>query len=370
MLQLKFRRPGRRAWLGAVTGAVLSLVGFPLAATDIAVDDDGPYLRWHGDRLEARWVCDGKPVQHDIQFDAESPVVAPVCGYRHPVVVDRDAAPDAAWAFDGVRRVAVLSDIHGQYGVMHALLQAHGVIDEADRWAWGDGHLVIAGDIFDRGTQVNEALWLVYGLQRQAAEAGGRVHFLLGNHEAMVLYDDLRYVHPKYLAVAELFGESHAALYGPETVLGQWLRGLPAIVRVNDSLFVHGGLSDAYAALELDAESTNARFRDSLGLPRETIRGDAVLDALYRGDSSPLWYRGYFNDDALTQSDLDALVARWGVQRIVVGHTSQMRIESLFEGRVLAVDSSIKNGESGELLLIEDGRLARGLMDGRQIALD
>ena len=33
-------------------------------------------------------------------------------------------------------------------------------------------------------------------LEKQAQEAGGRVHCLLGNHEAMDIYGDLRYISP------------------------------------------------------------------------------------------------------------------------------------------------------------------------------
>ena len=43
--------------------------------------------------------------------------------------------------------------------------------------------------------KVNEILWFVYDLEGQAKEKGGRVHYLLGNHEYMVLYNDLRYIH-------------------------------------------------------------------------------------------------------------------------------------------------------------------------------
>ncbi|KAG1488187.1 hypothetical protein G6F52_014005 [Rhizopus delemar] len=51
----------------------------------------------------------------------------------------------------------------------------------------GKDTLVIAGDVFDRGPQVTEAFWLLYGLQQQAAAARGAVHFVLGNHETKVL---------------------------------------------------------------------------------------------------------------------------------------------------------------------------------------
>ncbi|NOK24222.1 metallophosphoesterase, partial [Corallococcus carmarthensis] len=129
--------------------------------------------------------------------------IAPRCGYEHTVHV---AAPNAASVsvLPAAPRIVALSDIHGQYGLLVRLLRAHQVIDAQDRWALGKDTLVIAGDVFDRGPQVTEAFWLLYGLQQQAAAAGGAVHFVLGNHETMVLYDDLRYVNPKYLRSAQL----------------------------------------------------------------------------------------------------------------------------------------------------------------------
>lgn len=43
---------------------------------------------------------------------------------------------------------------------------------------------------------------------------------------------------------------------------------------------------------------------------------------------------------------------------------------SSFHGdRIIAIDSSIKNGENGELLFIEDGGLSRGLLDGSRVPL-
>ncbi|REP65040.1 metallophosphoesterase, partial [Mycobacterium tuberculosis] len=77
-------------------------------------------------------------------------------------------------------------------------------------------------------------------LQQQAAAAGGAVHFVLGNHETMVLYNDLRYVNPKYLKSAQLLGRSYPALYGPDSTIGQWLRTRPVLLRIGDTLFLHG----------------------------------------------------------------------------------------------------------------------------------
>ena len=94
--------------------------------------------------------------------------------------------------YKNVKKVAALSDIHGQFDLAVKLLVNNKIIDKKLNWRFGKGHLVIAGDIFDRGPKVHETLLLIYKLAQQAKKKGGRVHFLLGNHEYMVLHNDLR----------------------------------------------------------------------------------------------------------------------------------------------------------------------------------
>ena len=64
------------------------------------------------------------------------------------------------------------------------------------------------GDVFDRGPNHLEILWLLYQLEAEAARAGGGVHLVLGNHEAMVLNGDLRYLNAKYADTARVLGKS------------------------------------------------------------------------------------------------------------------------------------------------------------------
>jgi fructose-1,6-bisphosphatase len=92
--------------------------------------------------------------------------ISPRCGYEHTVHVAAPNAPSVS-VLPAAPRIVALSDIHGQYGLLVRLLRAHQVIDAQDRWALGKDTLVIAGDVFDRGPQVTEAFWLLYGLQQQ-----------------------------------------------------------------------------------------------------------------------------------------------------------------------------------------------------------
>ena len=71
----------------------------------------------------------------------------------------------------------------------------------------------------------------------------------------------------------------------------------------------------------------------------------------------------------LRPEDVRSLTDKLGIARIVVGHTTQKEIGSFHGGRVIAIDGGIKDGESGELLFIEDGRLSRGLLDGQRVPL-
>jgi len=265
-------------------------------------------------------------------------------------------------------RIVALSDIHGQYGLLVKLLRAHHVIDNQDRWALGTATLVVAGDVFDRGPQVTEAFWLLYGLQQQAAAAGGAVHFVLGNHETMVLYDDLRYVNPKYLKSAQLLGRSYPALYGPDSTIGQWLRTRPVLLRVGDTLFLHGGIAPENLDLVRTMEATNAGYQAAVGLPKEQVKAAPDTARLFDGKTSPIWYRGYF-DGRMDTAQVEALLKQLDLTRIVVGHTSMPHVSSFHGDRIIAIDSSIKNGENGELLFIENGALSRGLLDGSRVPL-
>ena len=95
---------------------------------------------------------------------------------------------------------------------------------------------------------------------------------------------------------------------------------------------------------------------------------DRATAPLYDGKTSPIWYRGYF-DGRLDTAAVQAVLDRLQLTRIVVGHTSMPHVSSFHGDRVIAIDSSIKNGENGELLFIEDGRLSRGLLDGSRVPL-
>ena len=202
---------------------------------------DGPYITIQADSVSLKWVENGSPMD-TIIAQAEA------------TVFDRDGLPkvdltaldfetESESHFDKVENWVALSDVHGQHDLFIKLLKAQGVIDEKEQWAYGKGHLVIIGDIFDRGAKVTESLWFVFGLEKQAAAVGGKVHLILGNHELMVMHADLRFLNPKYLYTQGALRTVYPQFFNTSTVLGQWLRSKPVCLTINESAFVHGGFS-------------------------------------------------------------------------------------------------------------------------------
>lgn len=345
-----------------------SSLATPLAPQDNTPIYDGPYVFIEPGAAQpqtAHWICHNQLAQTPIK---QAKLSRPSdCAQLPEPTLNFHATALLPDTYEGVNKVIALSDVHGQYDVLINLLRRHKIIDSQLHWAAGDAHLVMTGDMFDRGHQVNEVLWFMYQLDQQAQAAGGQLHLLMGNHEQMVMRGDLRYVHPRYQTASEQLGRSYDALYANDTVLGQWLRSKHTIVKINDTLFLHGGISQEWIDRKLTLSRANALYRQHIDKSKPELKQDDLLNFLFFGNG-PTWYRGYFKAN-FTQQELDNILAYFNVKRIVVGHTSQSQVLGLFDNQVIAVDSSIKLGESGELLIIEDNQLIRGHYDGARSIL-
>ena len=309
---------------------------------------DGPYIFIEEDQLIEKNIVKGKVISKKLPKDA----------FKTEFKQEKSK-------YKKVKKIAALSDIHGQHELAVEILTNHEIIDNHQNWNYGEGHLVIVGDIFDRGPQVNETLWLLYKLEAQAKEAGGKVHVLLGNHEYMIFQHDLRYIHKKYRVVSALLKTSYTKLYGKNTVMGRWLRSKSTIVKINDNTFVHGGISKEFLEIGYNLEKINKIMGESIDIA-ESVLDSTGINYHYFGENSPVWYRGYFKDN-LPDEEISDILSDIYSKHIVVGHCSNETVVELYDGKVYGVDSSIKLGEYGELLLIEEGKYYRGTKDGKRI---
>lgn len=337
---------------------------------------DGPYItRSEQGGWSARWIEDSAVRDRAVKAGDVVTVAAVGAFPAFDVELRGPARPAADEIKVGARTpLFVMADTHGEFEIAAQLLQRHGVIDQRLRWSFGKGRLAVLGDVFDRGPNQTELLWLIYKLEAEAERAGGGVHMAMGNHETMVLRGDDRYLNPKYQRTASLLGAGrYATLWNEQTLLGQWLRSKVAMFRLGDYLCLHGGVSRELIDRGLTLAQVNQTLRDALTEQQGPLDEP---EKFVLGQSGPLWYRGYFEEmtregrfKLATPADIDLIRQRFGVEAILVGHTIVPTITSLYDGRVIAVQVYPHRDEQThepvmEALLIKKGRMFRARVDG------
>ena len=362
----------------------------------------------------------------------------------------------------GQTRLLAIGDIHGAGASFRALLQRIGLVDEAHHWAGGRAVFVQTGDFMDRGPEVRSVMDLLMRLEDEAVADGGRVEVLLGNHEVMNLMANVRDVTPEIFASFATAGsvQSQEAAYltyvayveartaslgrplpdhhardawldahpvgfveymeavGPDGPYGRWLRPKSVAAAIDDTIFLHGGLS-----LENDATSTSelvARARDEIerfdndrrhlidrgvilpfstfqeiltanalelnawiirlfpgppvpgGRPATLTPDDRMhLDVLVELQSlgtwsvidpnGPVWFRGFARwSEAEGSVAAMTVLDRFKLARAVVGHTvtPTRRISPRFDNRVFLIDTgmlaSVYHGRASALEFSDD----------------
>jgi hypothetical protein len=301
------------------------------------------------------------------------------------------------------QRIIAVGDLHGDFDAWRQVALTAHIIDARNHWAGGSSILVQLGDIADRGPDTLKIISHLMKLQREAPRAGGRVVVLVGNHEAMNMTGDLRYVspgeyaaftspdsaslrervftankaavaatyraktptmsddaiHAAWLAATPLGMLEHQAAWSPDGQLGRWTIANPAIAKIGDTLFVHGGISVSYAATPY--QLLNRKVAAALKA-RDAGEASILYDPF-----GPLWYRGLITrkeeagqppafpatyptiDDELT-AGLDA----YGAHRMVIAHTPRLAgIVISNGGRLARIDTGMSRYYGGKLSYLE-----------------
>jgi hypothetical protein len=253
-------------------------------------------------------------------------------------------------------KMLVVSDIEGNFTAFKMMLMSARVIDAQFKWTFGKGHLVLLGDFMDRGLSVTECLWLAYKLEDEAEEAGGKVHFILGNHEILNLEGNAQYVRKKYLENASVIGEPFARWFDNNSELGRWMRTKNAIEKIGDFAFCHGGISPELIGTGLTFGDINRISRQYLGVPYLEINNPEAT-AVFDVKTGVFWYRNLAKGIATNEIARQALNFT-GSKRLVLGHTLQNDITAYYNGQVICIDlyheENLRNGFV-KSLWIEDG---------------
>lgn len=277
--------------------------------------------------------------------------------------------PDVDTHYFTENPILALGDFHGDYENLVFFLKSNRVIDEHLNWIWRSGNLIITGDIFDRGDQVTECLWLIIKLQIQAQLQGGKVHFLLGNHEIMALNGNTGYLSDKYSFMCQYFNLHYKDLFDPESVFGKWLRSRNSIIKINNIMFLHAGISEKVFNTGIDIDSINNIVRNSIWKSKYSEYTDH--EKLIMGPDGPLWYRGYmgqygYTDEPVSQETVDKILDSFKCRALVIAHSEIEHISVTYEGKVFGIDVLMVDNENSvpQGLLIENGKFFRLFPDG------
>jgi len=300
------------------------------------------------------------------------------------------------YQWDGVERIVAIGDLHGDYTNYMATLRAAGLVDKKGKWSGGKTHLVQTGDIPDRGPDTRKIIDHITKLAKQAKKKGGRVHSLIGNHEAMNVYGDLRYVsdgeyeafvtrnsaalrdrvfevHVQRLETGDPEGfmalmeggdyraqwsvkhplgwvehrQAWDPAWNPEGEYANWVLDKKVAIRINDNLFLHGGISGFYCQNSLDSMTEQV-----VGNLRQFTPGNT---GILEDEFGPLWFRGLSGvEPAALDETVDAILAHHKISHIVVGHTpTRGVIWPRYDSKVIMIDSGIASAYGGHVAYLE-----------------
>lgn len=209
----------------------------------------------------------------------------------------------------------VVGDVHGAFDKLRALLILAGLTDRNGNWTGQDAHLVFLGDYLDRGPDGIGVIRLIQQLEEQAAQAGGQVTALIGNHEVMFLAAQrFRMLDPTdrlgfYEYWAGNGGQSEdMQRLQPADI--RWLSERPALALIEDWLMVHAD-SLFYTQLGATLGEVNAEVRELLRSTEANEWGgfaNAFVDRLNYAEE---------NGAVLAQR----MLSRYGGKRLVHGHS-------------------------------------------------
>ncbi len=304
------------------------------------------------------------------------------------------------------QRIVAVGDLHGDFSAWRAIALGAGLIDAGGHWTAGKTILVQMGDVTDREPDSLKIVRSLQQLTKEAVRKGGKVIVVLGNHEAMNLVGDNRYTTPgeyaafedgqsatrrdrvydssrprieasyraqdpkisaeqirsKWIAEHPLGWVEHRLAWSPSGELGRWATANPAIVKIGDTLFVHGGISAEYSKQPMDL--VNKRVAAAMAA------GDDSTSSVLFDPLGPLWYRGLVVADPdanaaraaqkpssppLTpDQELSTVLVAYEAKRLVVAHTPSLQGIEIVEGdRLARIDSGNSRYYGGPLTWLE-----------------
>jgi len=331
-------------------------------------------------------------------------------------------AADTQCVWTGVEKIVAVGDIHGDYKAFTKILKGTGLIDRKLHWTGGKTHLVQIGDVLDRGDYAKEIFDLMMKLEKEAEEAGGKLHMLIGNHEELnitglifnrgddeftarqlVSFLPDGYREKQVKKFRKILGNNPTKKTGLDSSLdsdlmpfwenmlnelrtnrrhparreyiqnfnkiyGKWILQGNAVIKINNIILVHGGISEKFSKWGL--KKINNRLRVELeDLRRAAMNFTRPMIPEYQRQivydpNGPYWYRGFTQmNQADFKENVDRILKNLEAEYMVIAHTPRViktkEDMKLFQGRIWIIDTGIS-----ELYRIHmKGRLSALIID-------
>lgn len=327
---------------------------------------------------------------------------------------------DIPCEWTGVKRIVAVGDLHGAYEHFVEILKGTDLVDDKLNWIGGKTHLVQIGDVLDRGDKPRDIFDLAIRLEKEAEAAGGKVHMMIGNHEEMnfanTAFDRERYVtHQQFVSflpedyklrqekkfrkksgsrsskdstsngnfseewneiINKSMGKPRSSgrifyLKKLNELYGDWILGHNVIIKINDIVFVHGGISEMFSKRTL--KWINETYRIELDDIRTAIiknQPPKILPydrQLYNVPNGPLWYRSLANEESEDfEDDVERILNNLQTNHIVIAHTPHTVSEAdmrKYDGKVWVIDTGIADyyrpiGGHVSALIIDNGQFS------------
>jgi len=341
------------------------------------------------------------------------------------ILISHFYAADIQCVWTDVEKIVAVGDLHGDYKSFIKILKGTGLIDKELHWIGGKTHLVQIGDVMDRGPDAKKIFDLLMRLEKEAEEAGGKVHALLGNHEEMniadLVFDREEYVTveqfvsflpEKYRAKQEKKFRKKMGNNSPkdtksdssldsdlkphwENILrdarrsrnkynnparrkyrdgfnkkyGKWILEHNAVIKINNIIFVHGGINEYFSKWKL--KDINNRLRIELEDQKRAVMNSmppkipAHRHKIVYNPSGPLRYRDLaIKDEEDFREYVDKILENLKAQHMVTAHTP-VRIKDeehmkRYDGKIWIIDTNIssvyRRGRLSALIMEEYGK--------------
>jgi hypothetical protein len=278
-------------------------------------------------------------------------------------------------------RIVAVGDVHGDIAGLACILKDRALVDKKGHWSGGDAHLVLNGDLVG-GRNARLLLQFVLRLEKEAGEAGGALHPLLGNHDIQVFFKEYQKVKGKTLfnkyKVSGAKKNTVRDAFRGKTDLADWMRTRNAVIQIGPTVFTHAGLNTwAYRHNPGRINSTIRswiRFWQGVsGQPDPKTKWAVLGSGVNWNPSStgPLWTRSYRvkkqsgkkrqrsgTTNAPGVEDLSRILKKYRAIRMVIGHTPVSKnaislSHPLYGNKVVMIDSRISKKKTGNLSCVE-----------------